>query len=77
MRTYSTGNGPERGHSLDVVGIATPEGVALGVLASLQHKLLALVGGMLIANPARKKNSHTHLFCYTYKEYVLSQCIHV
>jgi hypothetical protein len=34
-----------------VVGIATTEGIALGVLSSLQHKLLALVGSMLIANP--------------------------
>jgi hypothetical protein len=49
--THSAGNGPEGGHSLDVVGIASSEGIALGVLSSLQHKLLALVGSMLIANP--------------------------
>lgn len=53
--TYSTGNRSEGGHSLNVIGIATSEGITLGVLSPLQDKLLSLVGGMLIAHPAGDK----------------------
>lgn len=52
QRTYSTGDGSEGGQPLNVIGIAASESIALGVLSSLQHKLLALVGGMLITHPA-------------------------
>lgn len=61
MGTYSAGNGPEGGHPLDVVGIAATEGIALGVLSPLQHKLLSLVEGMLVAHPARKGREKTKL----------------
>ena len=51
-RTHSAGNGPEGGHPLNVVGVAAAEGITLGVLAPLQDKLLSLVGGVLVADPA-------------------------
>lgn len=51
-KTYSTGDGSEGGQPLNVIGIAASESITLGVLSSLQHKLLALVGGMLITHPA-------------------------
>lgn len=51
-KTYSTGNRPEWGQSLNVIGIAAPESITLGVLSPLQHKLLTLVGGVFITHPA-------------------------
>lgn len=61
-----------------MVGVAAPESVTLGVLSPLQHKLLALVGAMLIAHPARRKHTHTHthLGSYTCKEVVIT-CVHL
>lgn len=53
--SYSAGDGSERGQPLNVIGVAAPESIALGVLSPLQHKLLALVGGVLVAHPAVEK----------------------
>jgi len=57
--THSAGDGPEGGQPLDVVGIAATEGVALGILSPLQDKLLSLVGGVLVANPAGGTHRNT------------------
>lgn len=54
-KSYSAGNRSERGQPLNVIGVATPESIALGVLSPLQHKLLTLVGGVLVAHPAVEK----------------------
>lgn len=35
-----------------MIGIAATEGITLGVLSPLQHKLLSLVGGVLVTHPA-------------------------
>lgn len=53
--SYSAGDGSERGQPLNVIGVAAPKSIALGVLSPLQHKLLALVGGVLVAHPAVEK----------------------
>lgn len=38
-----------------MVGVAAPEGITLGVLSPLQHKLLSLEGGMLVTHPAEEE----------------------
>lgn len=53
--THSTGNRPEGGQPLNVIGVAAPESITLGVLSPLQHKLLSLEGGVLITNPAEEE----------------------
>lgn len=52
--THSTGNRPEGGQPLNVIGVAAPESITLGVLSPLQHKLLSLEGGVLVTNPAEE-----------------------
>lgn len=52
MKAYSTGDRSEGSQPLNVIGVAAPKSITLGVLSPLQHKLLSLVGGVLITHPA-------------------------
>lgn len=38
-----------------MVSIASPKGIALRVLSALQHKLVTLVRGVLVAHPPEEK----------------------
>lgn len=61
--THGTGNRPEGGQPLNVIGVAAPEGITLGVLSPLQHKLLSLEGGVLVTHPAEEETKNqVHCF---------------
>lgn len=64
--THSTGNRPEGGQPLNVIGVAAPESITLGVLSPLQHKLLSLEGGVLITNPAEERKKRVN-YVHDYK----------
>lgn len=45
-----------------MVSIASPKGIALRVLATLQHKLVTLVRCMLVAHPTVEKHRSKNMF---------------